>query len=235
MPKLVFLSDTHLRHDFQIPEGDILIHCGDLTMSGSVPEIAKAANWLKGVKVGHGFKHVILIPGNHDWLAEKHPEMMYHLFSEADCTYLQHEQIVLSGIKFFGSGYTPRFFDWALNVDRGEALARLWTAIPDDVEILITHGPPKGRLDSVRETDSGGYGEYMESSMRWITKHVGCDDLASRIKDLKKLKIHSFGHIHRPGVEVGADGIVYINASTCNEQYVAVHKPITIDWPIKES
>lgn len=222
--KLVFISDTHLRHGFVIPEGDILIHSGDLTMSGSVPEVSKAVKWLENVALDKEFSSIVVIPGNHDWLAEKDPQLMKKMMEDAGLIFLNHESAIVDGIRFFGSGYTPRFYDWALNVDRGEEIARLWSQIPDDTQILVTHGPPYGKLDEVPIR-----GEWEEWALG-NKEHVGCWDLAHRIKKLKDLKIHSFGHIHRPGVVYGADGVIYVNASTCNEEYEAAHTPIILDF-----
>lgn len=229
--KIVCISDTHLQHDFSVPEGDLLIHAGDLTFQGDMPEIARAANWLKAIRVGGGFKEAVVIPGNHDWAAEKDPTIMRLLMEEAGCIYLDHKPAEVLGLRFFGSGYTPRFFDWALNVDRGPKLAALWAQIPDDTQVLVTHGPPMGRLDEVKrpdgDPDSMAYS--LTPAVRHIMTHVGCADLRNRITQLTKLKLHVFGHIHRPGMERGADGITYVNAAICDERYRAAHAPIIVN------
>jgi Icc-related predicted phosphoesterase len=219
--RLVFISDTHNHIDFKIPKGDILVHSGDLTMMGRVPEVVKSAEWLGKLKDSHGFKAIVLVPGNHDWLAEKEPGLMRAAMEEVGVVYLDHKAAVVEGLRFFGSGYTPRFYDWALNVDRGPKLAALWAQIPDDTQVLITHGPPMGQLDTCPARDDDGY-------PNGLTEHVGCADLRDRIKDLKDLKVHAFGHIHRPGKTV-VDGVAYFNASTCNERYKPVHEPQVFD------
>lgn len=231
MKRLVFISDTHTRHDFNIPEGDILVHCGDLTFRGTVEEISKEAQWLRGVKVGLGFSYVIVIPGNHDWLAEKDPQLMKMILSASGLTCLNHDFAEVEGIKFFGSGYTPEFCGWALGYSRyeGESL-RLWSQIPDDTEVLVTHGPPKGILDltaGYEEMTPSGIGKYQPP------EHVGCWDLRERIRCLKSLKVSAFGHIHHSyGTEI-IDGVRFINASTCDERYKATNQPVVVDWPLK--
>ena len=40
----------------------------------------------------------------------------------------------------------PRFGDWGFNLDRGEDMLRKWNMIPDNIDILITHGPPVGKI-----------------------------------------------------------------------------------------
>lgn len=227
MPRLVCISDTHLQHDFTVPDGDVLVHAGDLTFRGDVPEMSRAAAWLSGL--AKRFQDVVVIPGNHDWLAEKEPGLMKQMMTDVGVTYLQHEPKRIQGLQFFGSGYTPEFCNWALNIKRGPALAKLWAQIPEETQVLVTHGPPHGRLDLVQESDESDYGVYGRQPIRYINKHVGCADLRDRIAQLKSLKAHIFGHIHRPGLVAAADGVTYVNASTCNERYQAVHTPQIIE------
>ena len=51
------------------------------------------------------------------------------------------------GIKIWGSPYTPEFNNWAFPLKTEEAKQELWQQIPNDIDILMTHGPPKGILD----------------------------------------------------------------------------------------
>lgn len=233
--RLVFISDTHQRHDFVIPDGDVLIHAGDFTMEGRIPELQRFASWINVVRIGGGFKDVVVIPGNHELGMPKN-ESLFREMLGPKVTFLVHQPAVVGGLRFFGSPYTPRFFDWEYNVDRGELLARLWSQIPSDTQVLVTHGPPYGRLDSVNrpggEMDAMDFGSYGKGdrSRRHRQTHVGCVDLMQRIQDLKDLRLHVFGHIHAPGVEAAASGVMYVNASTCNQQYKAVHKPHIFDW-----
>jgi Icc-related predicted phosphoesterase len=229
--RLVLISDTHSRHDFKIPEGDTLLHAGDLTFTGSLSEISREAQWLKEVKSGLGFKNIIVVPGNHDLMADDDPAMIRSLFEEAGCIYLQHQPCTIDGLNFFGSGYTPEFGQgWAMNVPRGDKLAALWSQIPEETNVLITHGPPRGRLDECRRSDSSGWGTLYGDDMRYIIEHVGCWDLANRISNLKQLRLHVFGHIHHKyGIETGADGIIYANASICDPSYTAKNAPHVVD------
>jgi Icc-related predicted phosphoesterase len=228
--RLVLISDTHCRHDFKIPEGDVLVHAGDLTMMGSLAEVTKVAAWLKDVRTSHKFQHVLVAPGNHDWMAERDPALIQTLMQEAGCTYLHHQSHVIDDLKFFLSGYSPRFYDWALNVDRGPALAALWSQIPEDTNVLVTHGPPYGRRDACRRGDDEDYGTLYGGDIRYKVEHVGCRDLSHKITELKALRLHVFGHIHHQyGHETGADGIIYANASICDSSYWPSNEPIVVD------
>jgi len=85
-----------------------------------------------------------------------------------------------------------------------------WAKIPDDVDILITHTPPLNILD---KTGKG--------------LNRGCQFLADRIEQLKKLKFHVFGHIHASQGTKKIDDKVFLNVaqmrgheSLCNEPVV---------------
>ena len=38
------------------------------------------------------------------------------------------------------------FCDWAFLKHRGDAIDEIWKKIPSNVDILITHGPPLGKV-----------------------------------------------------------------------------------------
>ncbi|KAF8445185.1 Metallo-dependent phosphatase-like protein [Terfezia claveryi] len=61
--RIVCISDTHNQTPARLPPGDILIHAGDLTNSGTYKELSRAAEWLKNLK---GYEYKIVVPGNHD-------------------------------------------------------------------------------------------------------------------------------------------------------------------------
>ena len=84
--------------------------------------------------------------------------------------------------------------------------------IPEDIDILVTHGPPYGILDAVNT-----FGGYVD--------HCGCEMLLARVAAIKP-KLHVFGHIHEGAGSLKQDGIEYINASQLDGQYRLAHKPI---------
>ncbi|HNC86640.1 MAG TPA: metallophosphoesterase, partial [Agitococcus sp.] len=129
--KIVVISDTHGLHDLlTIPDGDILIHCGDMTEYGLIEEIEEFDEWLGTLP----HKHKIVIAGNHELCLEQ--ESGWALFHHA--TYLEHEAVTIEGVNFFGSPWQPYFHGMAFNLKRGEALAKKWQDIPDNTDILIT-------------------------------------------------------------------------------------------------
>lgn len=201
--KIVCISDTHNEEMMeQVPDGDILIHAGDATRLGSLQEVAIFAQWW-------GFlphKHKIFIPGNHDFLYEGARSI-----ADTFVRSLQDELMEIEGLKIYGSPWQPEFFDWAFNLPRGEPLRRVWSRIPDDVDILITHGPPFGILDANMSGEP-----------------VGCEDLLARVKEVKP-RLHIFGHIHEGYGQRTVGRTTFINASICDEDYVASRKPFVIE------
>jgi len=108
--KLVCMSDSHnSHHEFVPPEGDILIHAGDLTMQGTVNEVIKALDWLKDQT--KRYKYVIFIAGNHDFMFEKQPDRIQHMAKRRGLIYLNDSGTEIEGLKFWGSPITPWFHD----------------------------------------------------------------------------------------------------------------------------
>jgi predicted phosphohydrolase len=204
--RLVCLSDLHsLKPVFPIPEGDVLVIAGDVCGYGTLAEIKAFDAFLADLP----HPHKLLIAGNHDWPFARVPDQAITLVRHA--TYLQDSGIDINGIKFWGSPWQPEFCNWAFNLPRGAPLTKVWAQIPNDVNVLITHGPPYGILDQV----PGG-------------EHVGCEELRQALQRVRP-KVHIFGHIHEGYGVLEQDGTVFVNASTCNERYRPINEPIVID------
>lgn len=60
--RVVCISDTHTLEWIDVPDGDLLIHAGDLANDGSVREIQGTVDWLKTLP----HRHKVVIAGNHD-------------------------------------------------------------------------------------------------------------------------------------------------------------------------
>lgn len=228
--KIVTISDTHMAEP-ELPEGDILIHAGDMTFRGRVEEVTKQLNWLEKQK--HKYKNIILIPGNHDHFFEKSPTLAREECKQRGLILLNEDEITIEGLKFYGSPITPFFHNWAFN-RHPEDIKVHWDIIPDDVNILITHGPAYGILDGIpthKQTQIGYDKHYRPIFSRQLLKvdHVGCPSLLERIKELKQLRLHVFGHIH-PGYGTEDHfGIKFVNPSHMDDDYHPVNKPIIVE------
>jgi predicted phosphohydrolase len=223
MTKFACLSDTHCKMDagaIIIPPCDVVLHAGDFSFRGELPECLKELDILREKSLAAGAQAIVVTAGNHDWIYQFHPEMMKDECRKRNIHLLLHDAMLLKmgerDFKIFGSAYQPEFFNWAFNVPRGPALAAKWAEIPDDTEILISHGPPHLILDKIPDS-------YVKHGGPNRTANVGCEDLAQRITELKKLKLHVFGHIHHSYGQVEAMGVKFVNASNCTERYVPIN------------
>lgn len=216
--RLTILSDTHTRHGLipmeDLPGGDILIHSGDIMNSGyNKHDILSFCAWFESLKQ---YEDKIFIAGNHDRLFQNHPEdVKVWLENYPLIDYLQDSSIEVGTTNIYGSPWQPWFCDWAFNLPKnGPGLVSKWEAIPDNTDILITHGPAFGTLDTVtgRQYDN-----------------LGCELLAERIEVIKP-KIHICGHIHSGYGYVFKNGTHFFNAAVLDERYEYTQKPITFDW-----
>jgi len=205
--RFVAISDTHAQHNsVRLPKGDVLLHAGDITHRGREEEVQQFFKWFSLLP----FRYKIFIGGNHDFFLEKNKKHFPSMVPDG-ITYLNDSGIEVEGIRIWGSPVIPWFYNWAFNVPRGQSIRRHWERIPQNTDILITHGPPYGILDQV------------------ITgRHVGCRDLGEVVERIRP-GIHLFGHIHESFGSVTKNGTRYINASQMNETYQLVNKPVVFE------
>ena len=222
--KITFISDTHTKHDqitADLPGGELLIHAGDIMNSGySARDVVDFIDWFDCVE---NYNHKVFIAGNHDRMFQNDPKGTLDIVEGySGITYLQDASMLYvsadgsEACKIYGSPWQPEFHNWAFNLPRGgEDLREKWFLIPPDTDILITHGPAQGILD----TSGAPYNE----------PNLGCELLTERVKTIKP-KIHVCGHIHG-GYGYMFDGNThFINASVLNERYSYVNKPLTVEW-----
>ena len=179
--RFVCISDTHSRHRLlNVPNGDVLVHTGDITMDGRKAVLADFDAWLG--ELPHA--HKLVIAGNHDttlcpawyethWRRFHSEQQEPHGFK--NCIVLQDTTAAVNGLVIYGSPWVPAYHDWAFNLDQA-GLRRAWEAIPPHVDILLTHGPPYGVLDS--------------------QEHHGDPALLAALEAVQPA-VHVFGHVHQ--------------------------------------
>jgi len=206
--KIVVISDTHGQHaKLKLPKGDVLVHAGDLTLTGNKTDTLRFLNWFGK----QDFQHKIFIAGNHDFFFEKESPAMIEKIIPPGITYLNDSGTTVNGLAFWGSPVTPWFQNWAFNRHPGDEINRHWNLIPAGTDILITHGPVYGILDLNAEA-----------------QHIGCKDLLHKVKEIQPA-VHLFGHIHESYGITARHQVKFINASVLNEQYLLVNKPLELD------
>lgn len=204
--RIVAISDTHDMHDsLTIPDGDVLLHAGDLTDAGTLEDLERVNDFFGSLP--HAVK--LVVAGNHDSCLEEAPQAARAVLT--NCTYLQDEAFVWQGVKFYGSPWHPTFPNMAFNLDPGPAIRQKWDLIPPDTDVLITHGPPYGH----RDRNLAGYEQ-------------GCHDLLAAVLRVRPA-LHIFGHIHEGRGIVRRQGITFANASSCDISYAPIHPPMTFD------
>jgi predicted phosphohydrolase len=201
--RIVCISDTHNTTP-DVPDGDILLHAGDMTNSGSFDELQAQINWLNSLS----HKYKVCIAGNHDLLLDadfvaRMPPNIPSLGGSASdlnwgsVVYLQNTATTLAvngrEINIFGKPDTPRYGNWAF---QHPASTDTWTGtIPPATDILLTHGPPRGHLDLNRK------------GCTWLQKELW------RVRP----RLCVFGHVHegRGREEVSWDHVQSVFDEEC--------------------
>ena len=219
--RVTFISDTHNKHKqvtLDLPGGDLLVHSGDISSMGYEHEIREFCKWFNDIK---GYTHKVFIAGNHDWGFQDNVEKVKEILDfYTGITYLQDSELVIKvgderEVKIYGSPWQPWFHDWAFNLQKnGMTLAGKWEGIPDDTDILLTHCPAFGILDTV---DGRRY------------DNLGCELLVERLGRLN-VKLHNVGHIHTGYGYVKKGDTHHFNSAVLDERYVYTQKPMTVDW-----
>jgi Icc-related predicted phosphoesterase len=212
--KIVALSDTHGQHRMvSVPDGDILIFSGDMTMGGEPWALNDFSEWLAALP----HEHKLWTYGNHEWTCDPRNA---HYVPGFDCIVQSgrrlgdHQSgtlVKVNGLRIWGSPVHPRFHGWAFGREKGSDIRRYWEQIPLDADVVVTHGPPQGILDA------NGAGEQ-----------CGCPALRDRLSAVRPA-VHIFGHIHtRYGVEQrGATR--FVNAALLDDKYELVREPIVLE------
>ncbi|SRR6266852_5551250 len=202
---LVAISDLHgILPD--IPACDLLLLAGDLCPIEDHHPLFQAdwlhdefRSWLDRVPA----RKIIGVAGNHDFIFEQTPHLVPR---DLPWTYLQDSGVKWEGLKIYGSPWQPWFMDWAFNAGPDQ-LARIWQRIPDDTDILLLHGPPRGFGDVTRHGNS-----------------TGCPHLLERIKEVQP-RLAVFGHIHEGRGEWELGRTKLANVTILDEDYRHVYPP----------
>ncbi|QJW96479.1 metallophosphatase domain-containing protein [Frigoriglobus tundricola] len=188
--RIVCVSDTHGYHErTDVPDGDVLVHAGDICRHGSLADVEDFNRWLGALP----HRHKVVICGNHDGCFQETPAEARARLTNA--IYLEDSACEIEGLTFYGSPWTPLFCDWAFMLSDAE-LAAKWSRIPSGVDVLVTHGPPHGIRDMTNRDEA-----------------AGSLSLLQRVLEVKP-RLHVFGHIHEAAGRTDYDGTIFLNAST---------------------
>nr|POE56048.1 putative rhamnogalacturonate lyase c [Quercus suber] len=181
--RIVCISDTHCLIPTDVPDGDLLIHAGDLTNAGTPTELQAQIDWLDSLP----HEHKIAIAGNHDTFLDARSRQTLAPADRLDTLdwkgvrYLQHASVSLpfhAGtrlLNIYGAPQIPACGgdEFAFQYPRG---ADAWSdTVPTDTDILVTHTPAKFHLD--------------------LPAALGCEHLLAEVGRVRPA-VHVFGHIH---------------------------------------
>lgn len=212
--KVKVISDTHNKHDelsYRDMDCDILIHCGDATTKGNYTEVRSFLEWF----VRCPAKYKILLSGNHDKHLRRDKSELKELCKEYGIYLLDNEQIIINGRLIVGGNFVPIVRDGKYKrsiEDRKAAWTFLDEYTPMDIDILVTHTPAKGILDTNK------YGQS-----------IGCDILTEKIEKYKP-NYHVFGHTHmQGGKSFSSNNTTHYNVACMNEDYELVRNYRTFE------
>ena len=210
--KIWHISDTHMMHEWlTIPSGvDMVIHSGDCSnVSNPVLNEAEVRNFLEWYSA-LPIKHKIFVAGNHDTSIEKRLVTPADIFSMG-ITYLEHSSTSIQGLNIWGTPCTPEFGApgvWSWN-RRREKMFKVWNSIPDNTDIVISHGPPKGVLD-------------LSFNRQNELEFCGCSNMKKKMLQLQP-KFCMFGHIHNFQEITNAGTMQVYNCSTIFSNGTCAH------------
>lgn len=207
--KIIAISDLHGTLP-DVEECDLLLIAGDICPKDN-HSIDFQWDWLDRYfrlwleDTALVAKKIVGIAGNHDFVFQVAPDKVPAL----PWTYLQDQAIEFDGLVIWGTPWQPYFFDWAFNLYEAD-LAKKWSLIPDETDILVLHGPPYGYGDMAPRADEPGY------------EHTGSPSLLKRIDEVKP-RLVVFGHIHEGRGEWKHGESQLANVTIVDEKYNHVH------------
>jgi Icc-related predicted phosphoesterase len=218
--RLVAISDTHFNMSEEqikelIPDGDVLVHAGDLMYEGTPMEWKERLDFLGSLP--HKIK--IYVPGNHDY----HPavytgpavENLLHrgikpLFGAKYTTTLPN------GMKILGLPFVTNLVGWAFNSSEHLLEEFLFNKYyHNHVDIIVSHSPPHGILDKLNDGKNTSVGIHAYTDFFH--------------KKVIKPKHWICGHIHESYGTAEMDGCKFYNVAMCNEDYLQTNKGMVID------
>lgn len=213
--KITCLSDTHQHHKkIKMPGSDMIIHAGDFTYHGELDEVKKFLQWYGEQEA----KYKLLVCGNHEVEISKQPfQLLQQMCEDKGIRILNNTHTIIEGLTIFGSPNSNKFgYGWAYNSTETE-LENIYSSILPTTDIIITHGPARGRLDLCPGGNVGS-----QSLKHWI------DTVP------EKLMLHVTGHIHESrGIAIhktNTYNYLTVNAAICGIPYTdVIINPIVVE------
>lgn len=223
--KLVVTSDIH-GHFPEIPSCDMVIIGGDV-FPASVPKTYGAQRvwheeaFLPWIATLH-CKHVLFVPGNHDYYWEEIfrpygdgpgplPDISQKLIV------LCNQGVTLMGLRIYGTPNVPPAISSFAFTRQSDELKHIFSLIPDNLDILISHGVPYG------------VGQLGVMVKKGTIQDRGMPELTAAILD-KKIRYVFCGHVHTGSHERAEwRGKVLYNVSYCDKKKLPAYEILVLE------
>lgn len=204
--RVVCISDTHeLHRELSVPTGDLLIHAGDFGFfAHGTQSIEYFNDWLESLS----HPHKVVTAGNHEFALAADPNLRTLI---TNAKLLLNESVVVGPAKIWASPITMHA-DAAFGCSDRVERARIYSRIPPDTDIVVSHGPPYGILDS-------GPGDPEPS---------GDPELREAIIRVKPI-LHVFGHAHAGYGLRQTNHTTFVNASSFGVDGNLSNRPIVLE------
>jgi Icc-related predicted phosphoesterase len=201
--KIVAIGDTHGQHrKLNMPKGDVLIHVGDIVQGvrsdNRVEVFGDFLKWIESLD----YKKKIGIAGNHDLLLAERKDCFGN-----DVEYLENSGTEFDGYSFWGSPWVTPCYG-VFNEEENK-LEKMFSQIPDNTDVLITHISPWNIMD-------------LSSSGR----NTGSTALLKHTKRSRPT-LHLFGHCHNSGHKFSTeDKTTFANVSCMKGRCILPNSPM---------
>lgn len=214
MTRFVAVSDTHYAFDASlIPDGDVLLHAGDLMYRGTPDEWNERVESLAALP----HKHKIFVPGNHDFYLEHYEGVARAELRRAGVKLIgtSNPDITINNIKILGLPWVTGLQGWAYNREEAwveKYLERYFQHSYPSPQIVVSHAPPFNILDAIRPQQTAHRDQ----------EHVGCLAYNKFIYGPNQHFMPRYwisGHIHESYGEENIGNTTFLNVAMCDRKY----------------
>lgn len=216
--RIICLSDTHGElPSLDLTDIDLVLHGGDYSLAGKEDYAKQLAYFEKAfcpwVRQIANTVAIYYIDGNHETFREAFTNYTNDVIEKYN---INNKTVTFKGKNIYGFPWTPYFYIWAFNLfDNRYQLGEKCDTIPENTDILLSHGPIYGVMDLVKEYPR-------------IWRHCGSKELALRVDKIRPQLVVS-GHLHENFGVLDVDGIKYVGASMADENYDFSRQPIVLE------
>jgi len=257
--RIVCISDTHGKHDQMmnpLPIGDVLIHGGDFSSTGTEADLRGFVSWFDSQH--HPLR--IFIAGNHDvtldasyYIDRGANRFHKRLLSSAGTSSINYANTCMDIVKSSTSTYlqdssidiiipNKKSFDTNSNDSNSKLVCygAPWQPEFCDWAFNLKRGKecqdkwnliPHDTDILITHGPPLGYGDRTSTGFQ-----CGCENLLRTIQSRDQPpRLHIFGHIHEARGTWHDGRTLYVNACTCTFFYHATNKPIVVFLPFDRS